>query len=76
MKRAQRQVPAGEFKAKCLRILDDVAASRREVVVTKRGKPIAKVVPITPAGDVPIEGLIVRQGDLLSPIDADWDAER
>lgn len=76
MKRTQRQMAAGEFKAKCLRVLDDVAASRREVVVTKRGKPIAKVVPISPAEDVPIAGLIVRQGDLLSPIDADWDAER
>lgn len=69
-------MPAGEFKAKCLHVLDEVAASRREVVVTKRGKPVAKVVPIAPGGEVPIEGLIVRQGDLVSPIDAGWDAER
>jgi prevent-host-death family protein len=69
-------MPAGEFKAKCLRVLDEVAASRLEVIVTKRGKPVAKVVPIAPAGAVPIEGLIVRQGDLVSRIDEAWDAER
>jgi len=69
-------MPAGEFKAKCLRVLDDVAASRHEVIVTKRGKPVAKVVPIAATGAVPIEGLIVRQGDLVSPIDEGWDAER
>ncbi|MBM4267523.1 MAG: type II toxin-antitoxin system prevent-host-death family antitoxin [Deltaproteobacteria bacterium] len=76
MKRAPRQMPAGEFKAKCLRVLDDVAASRHEVIVTKRGKPVAKVVPIAPTGAVPIEGLIVWQGDLVSPVGEDWDAER
>jgi len=69
-------MPAGEFKAKCLRVLDDVAASRHEVIVTKRGKPVAKVVPIAPTGAVPIEGLIVWQGDLVSPVGEDWDAER
>ena len=69
-------MPAGEFKARCLRVLDDVALSRREVVVTKRGKPVAKVVPIASTGAVPIKGLIVRQGDLVSPVDERWDADR
>ena len=39
-------VPATEFKAKCLAILDEVQRNRREVVVTKRGKPVAKLVPV------------------------------
>lgn len=76
MKRVPRQMPAGEFKAKCLRVLDDVAASRHEVIVTKRGKPVAEVVPIAATGAVPIQGLRIRQGDLVSPIDEDWDAGR
>ena len=69
---------AGEFKAKCLRLLDDVARTGRPLVVTKRGRPVAKVVP---AGrpDVkrpPLEGSIVYEGDVVSPIDLAWEADR
>lgn len=67
---------AGEFKARCLAVLDDVALSGREVVITKRGRPVAKVVPIGQAPAVPIAGLIVQQGDLISPVEVEWDAER
>lgn len=69
-------MPAGEFKAKCLAVLDEVAASHRQVVITKRGRAVAKVVPIE-AEDAraPLEGLIVRQGDLVSSIGERWDAD-
>lgn len=40
------EIQASEFKATCLSVLDTVAATRREIVVTKRGRPVAKVVPI------------------------------
>jgi len=40
-------MPAGLFKQGCLAVLDNVAATHREVVITKRGKPVAKLVPIT-----------------------------
>ncbi len=39
-------VAAGVFKQRCLAILDDVARDRVEIVITKRGKPVAKLVPI------------------------------
>lgn len=42
-----RTVPAGAFKQGCLAILDQVAKSHREVVITKRGKPVARLVPMT-----------------------------
>ena len=42
---APRSIPASEFKAKCLALLDEVAQKRETLVVTKRGKPVAKVVP-------------------------------
>ena len=42
----QRTIPAGTFKAQCLALLDDVRDSRTEIVVTKRGKPVARVIPI------------------------------
>lgn len=38
-----RTIPAGEFKAKCLALLDEVAAGGMEIVVTKRGRPVAKI---------------------------------
>ena len=41
-----KAVPAGVFKQGCLAILDDVAATHREVVITKRGRPVARVVPV------------------------------
>jgi prevent-host-death family protein len=68
-------MPAGEFKARCLAVLDDVAISGREVIITKRGRPVAKLVPVGKPSEVPIEGLIVHQGDLIAPIDVDWNAE-
>jgi prevent-host-death family protein len=76
MSKPVRQMAAGEFKARCLAILDEVAASKREVVITKRGRPVAKVVPLAESDPVPRRGLIVRQGDLVSPVDERWDAER
>ena len=47
-----KYVPATEFKANCLRLMDEVAKQRRPIVITKRGKPVAKLVPI-PAEDRP-----------------------
>jgi prevent-host-death family protein len=39
------QIPAGEFKAKCLKLMDQVARSGVPIVITKHGKPVAKLVP-------------------------------
>jgi len=41
-----REVPAASFKANCLRLMDEVARKRTPIVITKRGKPVAKLVPI------------------------------
>lgn len=76
-----REIPAGVFKANCLRIMDEVAKSRSSVIVTKRGKPIAKLVPvdenrIDPFGCMAGTGRIT--GDIINPIeDLGWtgDAE-
>jgi prevent-host-death family protein len=46
-----RTIPAGEFKAKCLAILDEVKATGEPVLVTKRGKPVARVVVPVPEGE-------------------------
>lgn len=39
------EIPAGEFKAKCLQLMDRVARTREAIVITKRGRPVAKLVP-------------------------------
>jgi prevent-host-death family protein len=74
-------IAAGEFKAKCLRIMDEVAATRRPVTVTKKGRPIAKLVPIegeetTVFGCLQDEITVV--GDILAPVvpATDWKALR
>jgi len=41
-----KAIPAGAFKQGCLAILDEVAKTHREVVITKRGKPVARLVPV------------------------------
>jgi prevent-host-death family protein len=42
----RKEVPAGAFKQGCLALIDDVAATKREIVITKRGKPVARLVPM------------------------------
>jgi len=74
-----KTMAAGEFKAKCLQVMDQVHSTRKPVVITKRGKPIAKLVP---AGESrasafdSLKGKIEILGDIVSPIvpPEDWDA--
>jgi prevent-host-death family protein len=40
-------MPAGEFKARCLSVMDDVNATGEPVLITKRGAPVAKIVPVS-----------------------------
>ncbi|MEO8179410.1 MAG: type II toxin-antitoxin system prevent-host-death family antitoxin [Deltaproteobacteria bacterium] len=73
MKAKSSQLPAGEFKAKCLAVLDDVQRTRRTVVVTKRGRPVAQVVPIPAMESHSLEGSLLYEEDLLEPIAVEWD---
>jgi prevent-host-death family protein len=73
-------VSATEFKAKCLHIMDDVRTFKDEITITKRGKPIAKLVPIKLAkkktGFGCMKGTGIILGDIISPIDVKWNAEQ
>jgi len=73
----EQVIPAGEFKAKCLALLDDVAKGGKSVLVTKRGRPVARVVPVV-VEESPrsLLGSVLYQGDLVSPIGEVWDAEQ
>jgi len=71
-----KTVPAGRFKAQCLALLDEVAETGEPIIVTKRGKPVAKVIPAEHREPPSLAGSIVREGDIVSPIPFTWDAEK
>lgn len=73
-----REIGAAEFKAKCLAILDDV--DPEGIVITKRGKPVARLVPIAQKSSGHLIGslkgkLIVDPDDDLFSTGIRWDAE-
>lgn len=75
-----RTMPAGQFKAKCLAVMDEVQAKRIPVLVTKNGKPVAKLVPLElPEGEDPLDafyyGKIEIVGDILAPLYSDEELE-
>lgn len=76
MTKRARTIAAGKFKARCLALLDEVAATHQPVVITKRGRPVARVVPIENATTPSLLGSILEEHDLISPIDERWDADR
>ena len=73
-----RMIKASEFKAKCLKLMDEVAENGEEIIITKNGKPVAKLIafrerPKTLFG-IDKDRLIIW-GDIISPIDVEWEAE-
>ncbi|MBA2383598.1 MAG: type II toxin-antitoxin system Phd/YefM family antitoxin [Actinobacteria bacterium] len=72
----EREVAAGKFKAECLGLLDDVAATGRPLVVTKRGKPVARVVPVeAPPSLRGSVTYLVDDEELLASLGEPWEAE-
>ncbi|GDX82295.1 antitoxin [Deltaproteobacteria bacterium] len=74
------EIPAGEFKARCLRLMDEVAETGRELIITKRGRPVAKLVPVSEAEAVDVfgcmRGTVTVTGDLVAPLEDTWEADR
>lgn len=72
MSKSQKTIPAGEFKARCLALLDEVAQTGRPLLVTKRGKAVALLIPVeAPPG---LLHSVKKEKDLVSPIGEAWDA--
>jgi len=71
-----KKIAAGEFKARCLSLMEDVRSTREPLIITKRGKPVAKLVPADGDKDDFIgrlEGVFRVVGDIESPID-EWES--
>jgi prevent-host-death family protein len=76
-----RQIAAAKFKTHCLTLMEDVRSTREPLIITKRGKPVAKLVP----ADGPkrefigsLKGIIRIVGDIESPVvpPEDWESAR
>lgn len=64
-------MPAAKFKACCLAVMEDVRSTREPVVITKRGRPVAKLVPAGKTADDFIgrlQGIVTIVGDIESPV--------
>ena len=75
-----KEMPAGKFKAKCLAVMDEVQKTGEPVLITKHGKPVAKLVPApTPSDDIfgYMAGKVKIVGDIVSPIipEEDWETD-
>ncbi len=76
----QQTIPAGEFKARCLKLMDEVNAKHIEIVITKHGKPVARLAPAA-ADEAPdifgsMRGTVKILGDIVGPAGVKWDANR
>ena len=71
-----KSMPAGKFKNVCLKTLDDVAATKTPIVITKRGRPVAKLVPyVQPLAKKGLVGSVLKEsGDPFGTGD-EWDAD-
>lgn len=71
----KRTIAAGQFKAECLSLFNRVAETGEVYVVTKRGRPVAEVVPIRKdARPRPLRGSVTIHGDIVGPVLETWDA--
>ena len=73
----KRSIAVGEFKARCLRLLEEVRSRKESLLITKRGVPIAEVFPFSrerKGAREELKGTILFEKDIVSPIDERWDA--
>ena len=72
---AARTIKASEFKAKCLKLMDEVAEIGEEIIITKNGKPVAKLTPCQEKRKSwfgRYRDIIQIHDDIVSPMPAEW----
>jgi prevent-host-death family protein len=76
----EQKIPAGQFKAECLKLMDYVKNKHTSFIITKHGVPIARLVPVEEKQPIDLfgalKGTIKIKGDIISSIDEEWDAEQ
>ena|ERR1700676_5358232 len=74
----EKNLPAADFKAHCLELMDKVRLKKMEITVTKHGKPVAKLVPLN--DEAPelfglLAGSVTYHGDIVAPTGEAWNAD-
>ena len=72
-------IPAAQFKAECLKLMDQVEKTREPIVITKHGRPVAQLAPVTDHADADtlfgyMKGTMRIDGDVMAPLDIEWSA--
>ncbi len=74
-----RKMPAGKFKAECLKVMDEILRTHIPLVITKRDVPVVKVIPAEETEKKAyfgwMKGTIKTSGDIISPINEVWNAD-
>lgn len=70
------EMPAAQFRVRFFELLDEVAASGEEIVITKHGKPVVRVLPVAVAPATSLWGCMKGRGrivgDIMEPVMGDW----
>ena len=75
--KTHKTVPATEFKAHCLALLEEVRQTRQSLLITRHGKPVAEISPYMPKSAEqgnPLKGSILFEGDVISAPEEKWDS--
>lgn len=76
MRNREKSISTAAFKSRCLEVIDNVARTRQPVIVTKSGRPVAKVIPTEFRRPRKLLGSVKFHGDILEPILGDWNIEK
>jgi prevent-host-death family protein len=71
-------IPAAVFKAECLKLMDEVARTGKPVVITKHGKPVAQLAPVSPQAESLfgyMKNTLVIKGDIVASTGESWSAD-
>ena len=74
-----RTIKASEFKARCLKLMDEVAETGEEIIITKHGRPVSKLAPYREKPNTLFgrgRDTIQIHGDIDEPVDVVWEAEQ
>jgi prevent-host-death family protein len=74
---SHKTVKASEFKAKCLQLMEEIKQTGGEIIITKNGEPVSKLVPVKHKPKTMFGAhreKIVIKGDIVTPLDAGWEA--
>lgn len=73
----EKKISAGDFKARCLKLMDEVQKKKKTLLITKRGVPVARLVPVEleiPAIFGWMKGTVIIHGDVVGSVDEEWEA--